>query len=264
MITGLDEAIDALARLRVGHDRLPGEVRLETAGEVAELLIDNPGARGALTLGMMKDLAVAVATLERWPGAAVLVRSTPGAFCAGGHLGEVRARLTGPEEGRAMALAMGVVLDALLGLPQVVVAAIDGPAVGGGAELATAVDHRVLSPRAWIEFRQAALGVGAGWGGIRRLVQHVAPPIALRWVTTARRVEPEAGLAVGFVDVVDDDPIAGARRLLEPVLALPPSGVRACKRQLALARRPLGDREADVDAFTQVWGGPAHRAALGR
>ena len=69
------------------------------------------------------------------------------------------------------------------------VAIVDGPAVGGGAELTTATDHRVFGPGAWLSFRQAALGVAAGWGGavplwcgeVAKAVQHINQGGAL-WV----------------------------------------------------------------------------------
>src|SRR5687768_3140940 len=142
----VEEARDALAGLSTGKH---GAVRLELDGPVAHLRLDHPEARSALSLSMMAELASAVLQLERWEGVLVLLSSTdPRAFCSGGYLGElVRAAPSG-EVAATMGRAMGAVLGALRDLPAISVAAVDGAAIGGGAELATATDFRVAGAEA--------------------------------------------------------------------------------------------------------------------
>lgn len=265
MTGALDKARWHVVALRPAC-REDGRVHLELDGDRATIWIDNGGARNALTVGMMEDLLGAVEVLRGWGGSTVVLRARGGgAFCAGGHLGQVRKGLGTPDAGRRMARVMGPVLDALYNLPMVSVALVEGPAVGGGAELATACDHRIFTEEAWFQFRQAALGVGAGWGGIRRLVHQVPATVALRWVTTARRVDGREATAMGFSEVCvaaghGDEALEA---FLAPVRALPVAGVRAVKRQVAAARGLSEDRTEDVEAFSEVWGGPAHRAAMG-
>jgi enoyl-CoA hydratase/carnithine racemase len=55
--------------------------------------------------------------------------------------------------------------------PLITVAALGGPAMGGGAELATSTDFRVMSTKAKIQFVQSRMGVSCGWGGTSRLVK---------------------------------------------------------------------------------------------
>lgn len=260
----LREAIDALVRLRGRAHRIPGRVSLDLRGPVADLVIDNPPDRHAMTLGMMEDLGRAVLRLTEWPGAAVILRSSTGdAFCAGAHLDQVRGELLDRERARVMAEAMTCVTDGLLALPQVSVAVVRGGAVGGGAELLTATDHRVFHDSGWLQFRQASLGVGAGWGGARRLLRHVPDRVAVRWLTTAGKVDGRLAGRVGFADLVTDgDALAAARELLAPVLTLPATGVRAVKAQVGYARAGV-HRDRDIDAFAASWGGPDHRRALG-
>ncbi|MFT4625712.1 MAG: enoyl-CoA hydratase/carnithine racemase, partial [Myxococcota bacterium] len=130
-----------------------GSVRLELARPVARLTIDNPGASNAMTIRMMAQLAEAVLALGGWDGAALVLSAVPGrAFCAGGHLRDVRRVVDAPERAHRMAMAMGTVLDALLSLPITSVAAVSGLAVGGGAELITAVDHRVFDSSGRVHF----------------------------------------------------------------------------------------------------------------
>jgi ethylmalonyl-CoA/methylmalonyl-CoA decarboxylase len=163
-------------------------------------------------------------------------------------------------------MAMGGVLDALLGLPQVSVAAIDGLAVGGGAEISTACDFRVLSSEARLHFIHAQLGVAPGWGGTGRLVAHIGRRSALRVLIGGVPLDAMQALSVGLADqVVDEDAPAAAREWLGALGSLSPSAIRAIKRQViagaALRARGLAE---EAEAFASVWGGPDHLAALAR
>jgi enoyl-CoA hydratase/carnithine racemase len=260
-MTELEAATRMLRGL--GATAEPDRLRVTRDGALATFTLDSPGARNGLSLGMMLTLGEEVAGLaSRDEVAAVLLRAEGPAFCAGGDLREVRSSWGTPEGGRAVAAAMGAILDALLQLPAVVVAAVHGPAIGGGAELLTAADVRVLGPEGAFEFRQVRLGVACGWGGARRLPLHVAAPTATTWLLGGARVDREAATRTAYA-IGADDAEAGARAFLASVLASPVAAVRAQKTQIAAARAPwLGDRTADVAAFASVWGGPAHRAAL--
>lgn len=258
----VDEARDALALLarRVRRGRgAAGRVRLDLAGRVAHLRVDHPGARGALTVGMMVDLADAVVALQAWDGVLVVLSSTdPQMFCSGGHLGQLTRAIDAPEAARRMCVAMTTVLDALLALDAASVTALDGPALGGGGELCTATDFRVASAGARIHFVQARLGIAPGWGGTGRLVRHVGRRAALRILLSARPLSPGEAVEVGLVDHrAEGGAVDAALAWLDDLLALPPEAARAVKRQVA---RP--DEEAS--AFASVWGGPAHREALAR
>lgn len=261
------EARAVLAELAAGAAARPGAIRLDLAGPIARLRIDNPTARNAMTAAMMVELADAVDRLAAWDGAAVIVSAgDPRVFCAGGHLGDVRTALSGPDRGERMALAMGTVLDRLLALPIVSVAAVDGLAMGGGAELVTACDHRVFGRGAQIAFVHARLGVAPGWGGAGRLVAHVGRRAALRILTTAASLGADDAAALGLCDLVADGPAEGAAAaFLAPVLAQPVAAVRAAKAQIAAAAgRAPGGLPAEAAAFATVWSGPEHRRALAR
>lgn len=253
----LEEARRTLEALRSQVPEAPGIVERE--GHVLRLV--NPEVRGALTVGMMLDLARHVADLQRDEALGVVViTGTPGAFCSGGHLGQVRAGLGEPEAGMRMCAAMTVVLDALATLPQLVVAAVDGPALGGGAELLTAADQRVLAPHARVGFVHARLGVSPGWGGLARLVRHVGPTAALGLLTSATARGPE-GLGA-FVDATGPLP-ASLDGHLAPVLDVDPAVVRALKGAV-LAESPVVRSGEEARVFGRLWGAGLHRARLAR
>lgn len=264
------------ALLELGGGARKGSVNLRfesapagsgVARTVARLEIDHPEARSAISLSMMCDLADAVYQLQQWTGALVIVSSTDRrAFCSGGHLGEIPQAI-GPGPGAAnMARAMTAVLDALLDLPQITVSAIDGVAIGGGAELATATDFRVAGPEARIHFVHARLGIAPGWGGTGRLARIIGRGPALRILSRARPLLPGEAVQLGLVDHrCDGHAVEGALAWVGDVLSVEPEALRAIKRQIVAmnpVRPPGSDPDAEVAAFADVWGGPAHRAAL--
>jgi enoyl-CoA hydratase/carnithine racemase len=256
---GIDEAVSLLDELVAAAPGGGGAVRLARRDGVAELVIDHPRAHNAFTASMMRDLALGVRALVAEPASVVVVRSsTPGMFCSGGHLGEVRRSLVDPDAARRMSRGFGAALDALSTLPSIVVALVDGAAIGGGVEVALAADLRVMTARGSIELRQARLGVAAGWGGARRLVRLVGPGRALSLLVAAERLGPEQAIASGLVErvVTDGD---GAAAWVEELARRPRAALTACKRQVFAA-----NAEAETEAFLSVWGGSDHLEALGQ
>jgi ethylmalonyl-CoA/methylmalonyl-CoA decarboxylase len=255
----LEEARDTLLALGRGLPDRGGKIVLHTDGPVARLVITNPGARNAFTVAMMASLADALIALSRWDGAVLHVLGEGGVFCSGGHLDDVQDALIEGASGRAMSDAMTALLDGLRAMPFVSIAVIDGPALGGGAELTTACDLRACGARGYVHFVHGALGVAPGWGGAGRLVEVVGRTEALRILTSAAKVGPDAGRAIGLFDAIAEDALTAAQALTTPILALPAVAVRAMKAQVCAS-----DRDEESAAFASVWGGPAHRAALAR
>lgn len=261
----LEDARDLLAAM-VPADPLPGRVLLTTEGQVAHLKIDNPTARGAVTLSMMRDLADAVIQLGRFEGSLVVVSSTdPRAFCSGGHLGEVSKAVDSPGAAVRMSNAMTRVLDGLLSLPLLSVAALDGLAIGGGAELAVACDWRIASPEARLHFVHARLGIAPGWGGTGRLVRLLGRNHALRVLTGARPLSRGEAMTIGLIDhCCDGSAVEATMSWCSGMLAHPPSAIRAVKQQVAAVAPPRREPHAEAKLFSEVWGSPAHLEALQR
>lgn len=259
MIAALDAAAEALTALsRPGFDR--GEVHVIRRGAMVEIVLDHPEARHAISTRMQGQLARAVRLLWTQPVSVVIVRSaSPGAFCSGGYLPEVRAALLAPDAAAVMSTQMTVVLDALWNAPAVSFACLTGPAVGGGAELAWSCDRRLVAPAGSIVWRQVPLGVAAGWGGAHRLVAAVGRQAAVEGLCGGATWDADALVRKGWADAWE-----GAAEACPAVLELlsrPVAAVRAAKAQIVAATR--GDRQGETDAVLSVWGGAAHRAALG-
>jgi ethylmalonyl-CoA/methylmalonyl-CoA decarboxylase len=243
-----------------------GSIELQIDGPVATLTLHNPAARNAMSVGMMADLVSSVEALRGSPPVAVLLTGAGDAgFCAGGDLREVRAHLMDEAAAVGMPVVMGDALDALASLPSVVVAAVEGAALGGGAELTTVADWVVAGESATIGFVHAALGVSPGWGGGGRLLRRIGRSRATEVLLTARRYQGDAALKVGLVDAVvaDGQAVQAARDWLGTITRFPAASIRGI---LEIIRSADHGAEAltlaERRAFERLWAGPDHMAAL--
>lgn len=239
---------------RAWASRVPaGEGRIVVEpGPISTIRIDHAATRNALDPAMMLALAD-VADAVR--GARVLViTGANGAFCSGGNLGAVREHLAVPGAGAAFGAFMDAAVGSLTELDAVVIAAVDGAALGGGAELAIAADIVVGAPTARIGFVHARLGVSPGFGGGRRLLDRVGRRVATQVLTFARTYDAPAALALGLFDEVHAAPFERAMDLANELLQVPEGALRGARR---VAR---GEDERTV--FADLWGGPEHQAAL--
>src|SRR5260370_8691427 len=126
-------------------------------------------------------------------GAGVLVIRGGGdrAFCAGGDLKELE-HMRSETDAAEMAHAMRATLDRIPQLQLPVIAALNGDALGGGAELALACDFRVAPSHARIGFAQVALGLIPAWGASERLPALVGPGRALYMLLRGATLTPAA------------------------------------------------------------------------
>src|SRR5712691_3224540 len=119
------------------------DLRLEVEGRVATILIDRPGARNALATQTMRELDELLEGMPRQPIRVLVIRGAGDkAFCAGGDLKELE-HMRSEDDAAQMARGMRATLDRIPQLPVPVIAALNGDAFGGGAELAVACDVRV-------------------------------------------------------------------------------------------------------------------------
>ncbi|XP_045567565.1 ethylmalonyl-CoA decarboxylase isoform X3 [Salmo salar] len=180
--------------------------------------------------------------------------------------------ISNPQDGMKMCMFMQNVLTRLLRLPLLSVALVEGSALGGGAELTTACDFRLMVPGGMIRFVHKHMGLVPGWGGAARLVRIVGSQNALKMLGGALKVDPEMGLQIGLADGVLEGSLdgSGANALLEAEQWLgcyttgPASVIRAIKKVVVSGRElPLEVAlRTERDVFGTVWGGPANLQAL--
>ncbi|XP_013889568.1 ethylmalonyl-CoA decarboxylase [Austrofundulus limnaeus] len=240
---------------------------------VAVLTINNPSRMNAFSGSMMVDLEERVTQLENWAdGKGLIVQGAAGTFCSGSDLNAVRA-ISNPQDGMKMCMFMQDALTRLLRLPLVSVALVEGKALGGGAELLTACDFRLMTSGSLIQFVHKHMGLVPGWGGAARLVRIVGSQNALKLLGGAVKVDSKLGCDIGLTDGVleDDQEVTGvgtslqrAESWLSRYVEGPAPVIRAAKR-VVLSGRELPLTEAlrmEKDVFGTVWGAPANLQAL--
>lgn len=244
---------------------------VETRGGVLRVRIDRAEKRNALSRAVLAELAdvfaahASDATLK----AAVLTGAGDKAFAAGGDLHEF-ARIRDEQATQELFDGSNRALENVRRFPVPVIAALNGLAVGGGAELAVACDFRVAASHAAIGFVQARLNISSGFGGGTDLMRLLGPSRALLCALRAEILPAEKAKAIGLVDEVAaageslDDCVT---RFLEPMLRQAPQVIRAYKT-MALAERlglPAHARwQAERDGLVATWLHPDHWAAAER
>lgn len=239
-----------------------------TANGIAVVEIDRPHARNAIALHTIDSLNQAFDHLDRSDISVVVLRGAGHrAFVSGGDLRELGAIRDTPGA-EAMALRMRRFLDRLATYPLPVIAAVNGHALGGGAEVAVAADIRVASDDVKIGFTQVSLGIIPAWGGAERLAELVGRSQAMLLIGTGASLSADEAQRLGLVQRVfprsafDD----GWQRLAEQFATLPAGAARAVKAVIAAARpnhHPHLESEA-AKAFASLWTSPAHWDAVER
>ncbi|KFV77223.1 Ethylmalonyl-CoA decarboxylase, partial [Dryobates pubescens] len=169
---------------------------------IAILTLNNPKLMNAFTGTMMLELQEKVTELESWKdGKGLIIYGAGNTFCSGSDLNAVKA-ISNPQassslkvfissllqDGMNMCMFMQNTLTRLMRLPLISVALVQGKAFGGGAELATACDFRLMSPGSELRFVHRLMGLAPGWGGGARLVRIVGTGAALRLLSGATAV----------------------------------------------------------------------------
>jgi enoyl-CoA hydratase len=142
-------------------------------------------------------------------------------------------------------------------LPQPVIAAVNGFAMGGGCEIALAADFRIASENAVFGQPEVGLGIPPGWGGTQRLVRAVGPGFAAEMMLTGRRVRADEALRTGLVNAVVplEELMAKSNELAVLIANSSPLAVRSSKRLMQLAfNGPIAaGLTTELDAFANAF-----------
>lgn len=183
------------------------ELLVEDHGAVRLIRLQRPSAKNALTLDVVEALHGAFGAAAEASGVRALVLSgTPGAFCSGADLRWLAKELDSPDRARAtmerfQALTLGIVQH-----PKPVVAAVTGPAVGFGADLALACDFRVLAESAYLQEKFVAIGLMPDGGGSYFLTRLLGVARALEMLMLGSRIDAAQAVSLGLATSMTADP----------------------------------------------------------
>ncbi len=233
---------------------------------VAVITVDRPSVRNAIGFGTADELDAALDQVLASDAAVLVIRGGGDrAFVSGGDLKELAAVRT-HEDAMGMARRMRGMLDRVAAFPLPVIAALNGHALGGGAEVAIAADIRLAAGDVRIGFNQVSLAIMPAWGGAERLAQRIGRGRALMAIATGELYDAEAAREIGLIDVVvprdnfDDE----WQALAERMAATGPGSTRAIKAVVAAAV-PTTHQDleaAAADEFARLWIADAHWKAV--
>jgi isohexenylglutaconyl-CoA hydratase len=226
-------------------------------GAIERWTLDDPATRNALDDEMVGALLAACA--EAAADAAlrfIVLQGSGGAFCAGGNLGGMASVVGQPlPDGQEDPLAtmnrrFGDLLHALCDLPQVLVAAVDGPAMAGGFGLVCCADFVVATPRSVFATPEVTLGIAPAQ--IAPFVwRRLGDASARQMLIEARRFTAAEAVVIGLVNELGDDLQATTAALVAHLRRAAPGAVASTKRLLnTLATHAVKDvRDEAARAF---------------
>jgi enoyl-CoA hydratase/carnithine racemase len=222
---------------------------------VVTLRLDNPARRNALDAELVGAIRSAVAEVRDDPAVRCLVvTGTDGAFCSGADLGGLIAAGTSVLGRREILASYYQVFLEVRDLDVPTVAAVNGPAIGAGLNLALCCDLRVAAESARFGATFVRLGIHPGGGSTHLLTRLIGPERAARLVLTGELVRGADALAMGLVSSVVPDAELGAAvdALTARIAGNAPAAVRAAKRSLRLAVDQPFEAVLEVESLAQA------------
>ncbi|MGH3737615.1 MAG: enoyl-CoA hydratase/isomerase family protein [Micromonosporaceae bacterium] len=190
-------------------------LRVEECEDRLVVTLARPERRNAIDAEMVAELHEVCGRLERDPKLLLLTGGADGVFAGGADIAQLRERTSRD----ALAAINQGLFARILALPLPTLAAVDGPALGGGAELAYACDLRICTDRAFFGQPEVRLGIIAGAGATYRLPRLVGEGLAKELLFTGRRMPAEEALAVRLVSRVTtpEQLLPAAHELLDEI-----------------------------------------------
>ena len=181
-----------------------GIVLVDWRDDVALLTLNRPERRNAVDLASLQLIREAQVEAEQRKVRALVLTGAAPAFCAGAELAGVREEVFHE--------ALSEVLRGFTQLPCVTIAAVDGPALGAGAQLLVACDVRVATPTSVIGVPAAKLGLVVNHWTIERIVRELSWPVARNMLLTASNYSAEELARMGSIQRLGtlDDALAWA------------------------------------------------------
>lgn len=223
--------------------------------EIVIVRLNRPERLNAMTLRLLGELGEVLASLDGDETCRVVILTGAGrGFCSGADLSGEGEQPGSPavatvQSGMRAQEGYAAIIPKLRNLHQPVIAAINGPAVGGGLGLALASDIRIASETARFAVAMVRIGLSGADVGISYLLPRaVGTTRAAEWMLTGRLVEADEALAAGLVGEVvpAEQVLPRAIELARLILGNSPFGVRLTK-QAIWASHEIGSLQAAIE-----------------
>jgi len=240
-------------------------IAVERKASLAIVTIARPDRLNAFNQAMFEALGDAARTLSKGPlpRAVIITGAGADAFCAGFDVNPdnpMVAEMAGAVDrgekdpiSRSIA-ALRAAVDRFVTLPVPIIAALNGKAYGGGAELAVRCDLRVMDPAAEICFSEVKLGLMPDWGGGATLAHLIGAASAADLILTARRIGADEALALGLVNRVSapGNVLNDAITMADTISRNGPRAVRSALKVIRAGRHLSLQETLDLEQQTAV------------
>jgi len=231
------------------------------------LYVDRPQVRNALDWKAMQSFSQCIQEAQALELNTLVVTGSQNTFIAGGDLKEL-ARYPSQADGQRLAAEMTNTLRQLEVLPCPTIAAMNGAARGGGAEISLACDLRVMAEDADMGLVQVNLGLSPGWGAGQRLLGLVGYSLALEWLVTGKVLSAQEALHFGLANRIapPGKALENALELARAISVQPRQAVQAIKHLLRAGQllAPASGAAHEQSLFAPLWASPEHQEAVKR
>ncbi|MGP4080348.1 enoyl-CoA hydratase/isomerase family protein [Pseudalkalibacillus sp. R45] len=244
------------------------KVKVEVENGIGWVILNQPERYNAIDHDMIGLIGKALKNLKDDDGVKILVMTGAGekSFCSGGDL-SVFHQLHTENEAYEMLSKMGEVLFKIFSFPKPTIALLNGVAVGGGCEIASACDLRVAYSNVKFGFIQGTLGITTGWGGSTFVMERMNPDSAFEILTSAIKYSAQEGYEKGFIQKVlgTEDPLNDFNEWIEP-FTTKNSAVQQAYKQRRLDRYKLSEIkqrvEKEISDCARLWATDDHHQAV--
>lgn len=223
----------------------------EVVGSQLVLTLNDPSTRNALSNRMAAQLIEQVRHLDKDPSLRVgIITGTGPSFCSGADLNDRKVHATS-DVNQHVPRRRRTIFETVSQCGKPIIAAINGPAVGAGANLALACDMRICADDGWLQWPQAKLGVLPGSGTLARMFSTVGVGRAMEWTLGCTRVDATTGREAGLYNAVTsgDELLERALVLGAAIAESAPLSVRFIKESLSSLVTSQAERTADADEY---------------
>lgn len=201
-------------------------IRIAQHENSATITLNRPQKAHAYTQEMLRSLLEGLQRLSSTTRVLVIQSTGHRAFCAGADLNE----LQNAPPLSALSLLSQRVFDSIAQAPFVSIAAIHGPAIAGGFELALACDLRVAGPKASFALPEVSLGLIPSAGGSTRLPKLIGPSRAKAVILGQENISAQKALDWGLVNRLTDAPQESAQAWASQIAQYDPDALRMAKQ----------------------------------
>ena len=235
-------------------------LRYDTEGDQGIITLARPDRLNALNSGMVRELSEVVDLVDSGQAMRVVVITGEGrAFCAGA---DIKERAENPEQMNILrsSRVLSPLFRRMERMSTLFIAAVNGPAIGGGCELAMACDIRIAVTGATFALPEVRLGILPGAGGTQRLPRLIGTARALEMMLMGRFITADEALDWGLANrvVAPDDLMTEARSMAGELLAMAPLSLSVIKETVDVGSSTDLDsglryeqRSADLLAVTE-------------